>query len=52
MVKMREHSLPLGEHLDRTIRMGFYCAYVPDPRACPTHGRLRRGSRERALAAA
>ena len=29
----REHEPLLGEHLDRTIRTGTYCAYVPDPRA-------------------
>lgn len=28
-----EHHPKLGEHLDRTIRTGTYCAYVPDPRA-------------------
>ncbi|POX55639.1 transcriptional regulator [Streptomyces sp. Ru71] len=24
---------PLGEHLDRTIRTGTYCVYLPDPRS-------------------
>jgi tetratricopeptide (TPR) repeat protein len=27
------HHPQLGEHLDRTIRTGTYCAYFPDPRA-------------------
>jgi len=27
------HHPQLGEHLDRTIRTGTYCAYLPDPRA-------------------
>ncbi len=29
----------LGEHLDRTIRTGTYCSYVPDPRV-PTAWRI------------
>jgi tetratricopeptide (TPR) repeat protein len=33
MARVREHHPELGEHLDRTIRTGTYCAYVPDPRA-------------------
>jgi tetratricopeptide (TPR) repeat protein len=32
MVRIREHSSPLGEHLDRAIRTGTYCAYLPDSR--------------------
>jgi len=28
-----EHHPQLGEHLDRAIRTGTYCAYLPDPRA-------------------
>jgi tetratricopeptide (TPR) repeat protein len=28
-----EHHPKLGEHLDRTIRTGTSCAYLPDPRA-------------------
>jgi len=28
-----EHHPELGEHLDRTVRTGTYCAYLPDPRA-------------------
>jgi hypothetical protein len=27
------HHPQLGEHLERTIRTGTYCAYFPDPRA-------------------
>ncbi len=33
MSRIAEHHPALGEHLDRTIRTGAYCAYVPDPRA-------------------
>ena len=33
MARLGEHHPELGEHLDRTIRTGTYCAYVPDPRA-------------------
>ena len=31
--RVGEHHPQLAEHLDRTIRTGTYCAYVPDPRA-------------------
>jgi len=30
---IREHHPDLGEHLNRAIRTGTYCAYFPDPRA-------------------
>jgi hypothetical protein len=30
--RIREYNVPLGEHLDRTIRTGTYCSYRPDPR--------------------
>ena len=33
IARVRDHHPQLGEHLDRTIRTGTYCAYVPDPRA-------------------
>ena len=33
MARIAEHHPELGEHLDRTIRTGTYCAYLPDPRA-------------------
>jgi tetratricopeptide (TPR) repeat protein len=33
IARVGEHHPALGEHLDRTIRTGTYCAYVPDPRA-------------------
>jgi hypothetical protein len=33
MARIGEHHPPLGEHLDRAIRTGTYCAYLPDPRA-------------------
>jgi hypothetical protein len=32
MSRIREHDPPLGEHLDRAIRTGTYCAYLPDTR--------------------
>ena len=32
LARIREHHSPLGEHLDRAIRTGTYCAYLPDPR--------------------
>ena len=33
IARVGEHHPELGEHLDRTIRTGAYCAYAPDPRA-------------------
>ena len=33
MTRIGEHHPQLGEHLNRTIRTGTYCAYFPDPRA-------------------
>jgi hypothetical protein len=30
--RIREHHAPLAEHLDRTIRTGTCCVYLPDPR--------------------
>jgi tetratricopeptide (TPR) repeat protein len=30
--RIREHHAPLAEHLDRTIRTGGHCVYLPDPR--------------------
>lgn len=33
MTRIAEHHPRLGAHLDRTIRTGTYCAYLPDPRA-------------------
>jgi tetratricopeptide (TPR) repeat protein len=32
LTRIREHNSSLGDHLDRTIRTGAYCAYMPDPR--------------------
>jgi tetratricopeptide (TPR) repeat protein len=32
MARIREHNSSLGEHLDRAIRTGTYCAYLPDSR--------------------
>lgn len=32
MSQIREHNPALGEHLDRAIRTGTYCAYLPDSR--------------------
>ena len=36
IARIGKHHPELGEHLDRTIRTGTYCAYAPDPRAPPT----------------
>jgi tetratricopeptide (TPR) repeat protein len=33
MARIAEHHPQLGEHLDRTIRTGTYCSYMPDSRA-------------------
>jgi hypothetical protein len=32
MSRIRQHHPPLGEHLDRAIRTGTYCVYLPDSR--------------------
>ena len=32
MGRVRQHDPPLGEHLDRAIRTGTYCVYLPDSR--------------------
>jgi tetratricopeptide (TPR) repeat protein len=32
LARIREHNPSLAEHLDRTIRTGTYCAYMPDSR--------------------
>jgi len=32
LARIRTHNPSLGEHLDRTIRTGTYCAYRPDSR--------------------
>lgn len=36
ITRVREHHPALAEHLDRFIRTGTYCAYLPDPRVPPT----------------
>jgi tetratricopeptide (TPR) repeat protein len=33
ITRIDEHNPQLGEHLNRAIRTGTYCAYLPDPRA-------------------
>jgi tetratricopeptide (TPR) repeat protein len=33
MARIGEHHPQLGEHLDRAVRTGTFCAYLPDPRA-------------------
>jgi tetratricopeptide (TPR) repeat protein len=33
IARIAEHHPELGEHLDRAVRTGTYCAYVPDPGA-------------------
>ena len=32
LARIRRESPALGQHLDRTIRTGTFCSYVPDPR--------------------
>jgi tetratricopeptide (TPR) repeat protein len=32
MSRIRQHDPPLGEHLNRAIRTGIYCVYLPDSR--------------------
>ncbi|MEX0834851.1 MAG: hypothetical protein WD010_02080 [Nitriliruptor sp.] len=32
LARIAEHHPQLAEHLDRTVRTGTYCSYVPDPR--------------------
>ena len=32
MARIREHDAKLGEHLERAVRTGTYCAYRPDSR--------------------
>ena len=32
IARIRAHHPPLAAHLERTIRTGTYCAYLPDPR--------------------
>jgi hypothetical protein len=31
LARIREHHPALGDHLDRSLRMGTYCSYAPDP---------------------
>ncbi len=33
MARIDEHHPALSEHLERTVRTGTYCAYLPDPQA-------------------
>jgi tetratricopeptide (TPR) repeat protein len=33
LVRIRNHDRPLADYLDRTIRTGVYCVYLPDPRS-------------------
>ena len=39
IARVSEHDPELGQHLDRTIRTGTYCAYVPD-RSAPAAWRF------------
>lgn len=32
IARIREYHPGLGDHLDRTVRTGTYCSYLPDPR--------------------
>lgn len=36
IAKIAEQDPSLGHHLDRDIRTGTYCSYVPDPASAPT----------------
>jgi hypothetical protein len=36
IARIREHHPSMGEHLNRFIRTGTYCAYLPDPRVRAT----------------
>ena len=38
IARIGEHHPPLGEHLDRAVRTGTYCAYAPEPGDRPTWG--------------
>jgi hypothetical protein len=31
IARLAAHDPALGEHLDRTVRTGTYCSYLPDP---------------------
>jgi hypothetical protein len=35
MARIHKYHPALGEHLDRAIRTGTYCVYLPDPRVPP-----------------
>ncbi|HEU5059323.1 MAG TPA: hypothetical protein VFU21_22475, partial [Kofleriaceae bacterium] len=32
LARIREHHPPLADHLERALRTGTHCAYLPDPR--------------------
>jgi hypothetical protein len=32
MVRIQQHHPELGQHLQRTVRTGTYCSYLPDTR--------------------
>ncbi len=32
MARIGDYNVPLGKHLDRAIRTGTYCTYLPDSR--------------------
>ena len=55
MARIGEHHPQLGEHLDRTIRTGTYCAYcptlAPPPLEALTHPVRKTSRRPRRLAA-
>jgi hypothetical protein len=36
LTQIHAYHPPLGEHLDRAVRTGTYCVYLPDPRIPPT----------------
>jgi hypothetical protein len=32
LARVREHHVPLADHLEQVVRTGTHCAYLPDPR--------------------
>jgi len=32
LARIRDHHVELADHLERVVRTGTHCAYLPDPR--------------------
>jgi hypothetical protein len=32
LARIRDHNVPLADHLERVVRTGTHCTYLPDPR--------------------